>query len=334
MPEPKVAVSRQKIAVLLVNLGSPSAPTNASVRRYLKEFLSDPRVVNLPRWIWWIILNFIILPFRPAKSAKAYRQIWMDEGPPLVVLTRALTKKLVKKFQSYDGPDDYHIEMAMRYGKPAIREKLAEIKATGIDRLTVLPLYPQYSSTTTASVFAEIFAEINQWRAIPSIHFISDYHQDPEYISAIAASIKESWQQHGKGQRLVLSFHGLPAVLIKWGDPYFDQCQRTANLITEELGLQSEKVLCVFQSRFGRAEWLQPYCINVLEQLPSQGIADIDIVCPGFAVDCLETLEEIALTNKAVFLQAGGKRCQYIPALNASEAHVNVLFRLINDKRL
>ena len=334
MPTANGVSPRRKIGVLLVNLGSPCALTTSAVRRYLKEFLSDPRVVNLPRWLWWIILHFIILPFRPAKSVKAYRQVWTDQGPPLVVLTRQLTEKLAHKFQTHDAPAEYHIEMAMSYGKPAIPEKLAEFMAVGFDQIIVLPLYPQYSSTTTASVFDRVFKEISQWRAIPDINFISDYHQDSGYINAITASIKASWQENGRGQRLLLSFHGLPAVLTKLGDPYFEQCQRTANLIAAELELEPEQMLCVFQSRFGRAEWLQPYCVEVLRQLPSQGVTDIDIICPGFSVDCLETLEEIAITNKAVFLEAGGKRCQYIPALNASEEHVNVLFRLVDDKRI
>lgn len=316
----------KKVGVLLVNLGSPDAPSTSRVRRFLREFLGDPRVVNLPRSLWWVILNFFVLPFRPRKSAKAYRQIWTDKGSPLMFYTRQLNDKLTERI----GSERIRVDYAMRYGKPKIADKLDVLKAQEVDEIVILPLYPQYSSTTTASVYDAADDVIRPWRHIPNFHFISDYHDDDAYIDALAESIKAFWKKHGRNEVLLMSFHGLPAKLTEWGDPYYHQCRKTASLIAERLALQENQWKLVFQSRFGKAEWLKPYCIEVLQDLPQQGCKEIDIVCPGFAVDCLETLEEIALANKEVFLQAGGKSYRYIPALNDSDEHVQVIAGLVS----
>ncbi|MGZ4957715.1 MAG: ferrochelatase [Methylomonas sp.] len=319
----------QKTGILLVNLGSPSSTKTGDVRRFLREFLGDPRVVNLPRPVWWLILNAFILPFRPRKSAHAYKAIWTDQGSPLVVFTQRLTKKLAAKIAN----QNVLVDCAMRYGKPALREKLQAFKQQGVDEILILPLYPQYSSTTTASIFDVVAEEFVGWRHMPALRFTSDYHQNPAYIAAVAGSIRDHWQTHGQAEVLLMSFHGLPAKLTEWGDPYFHQCQATARLIANQLGLNDSQWQLVFQSRFGKAEWLKPYCIEVLRELPKQGIMRIDVVCPGFPADCLETLEEIALTNREIFLEAGGKDYRYIPALNDSDAHVEMLADFLTHPR-
>jgi len=315
----------QKTGVLLVNLGSPTEPTTASVRRFLKEFLWDPRVVNIPRPVWWLILNFFVLPTRPRRSFLAYRKVWDEKGSPLIYLTRQLREKVAARLAA----QGVSVRDAMRYGEPTIAAQLRAFKEEGIDTLVILPLYPQYSSTTTASVFDAVADELKRWRHIPEVRFISDYYRDPGYIAAVAKSIEHSWHLHGRHERLLLSFHGLPEVLSKWGDPYFEHCRQTAASIAKKLALQEHEWQMVFQSRFGKTEWLKPYCLDTLQALPGQGIKTVDIVCPGFAVDCLETLEEIAIANKEEFLKAGGHTCHYIPALNDSDAHVDVLVNLL-----
>jgi protoporphyrin/coproporphyrin ferrochelatase len=321
-------MATKKTAVLLANLGSPTAPTTSAVRQFLKDFLWDPRVVNLPRPLWWLILHLIVLPFRPSRSATAYRKIWSDKGSPLIYLTRQLTGKVADKLSAKGVTTDY----AMRYGEPSIAKQLKRFKQQGITDLVVLPLYPQYSSTTTASIYDAVIKELNEWRHLPSIQFISDYHQDKHYIAAVADSIEQIWREQGKNELLLMSFHGLPEQLTKWGDPYFHQCQETAVLIAEKLCLNEKQWLLVFQSRFGKAEWLKPYCVDTLQKFPGQGIKTVDVVCPGFAVDCLETLEEIAMENRSVFMESGGVNYRYIPALNDSEAHVNAITGLLEQK--
>lgn len=321
-------MSAKKTGVLLVNLGSPEAPTAKSVRRFLRDFLWDRRVVNLPRPVWWVVLHFFVLPFRPRRSALAYRKIWDIKGSPLIFLTRQLTGKIASRLQAKGVITDY----AMRYGEPQVGSRLAAFKAQGMEKLIVLPLYPQYSSTTTASVYDAAVSELNGWFHLPDLHFISDYHRHPRYIAAVAESIRQSWRDHGKNDLLLMSFHGLPEVLTRWGDPYFYHCRETAELIAEQLGLGENEWLMVFQSRFGKAEWLKPYCLETLQGLPAQGIKKVDVVCPGFAVDCLETLEEIAMENKAVFINAGGSVYHYIPALNDSEAHADALAGIIDSR--
>ncbi|WP_422552724.1 ferrochelatase [Methylovulum miyakonense] len=311
-----------KTGILLANLGSPSAPTVPAVRRFLKEFLWDPRVVNIPRPIWWLILHGAVLPFRPGKSTQAYQKIWDPEkGSPLTFLTRQLTEKLAARLAG----QGLQVTYAMRYGEPSIATQLRQFKEQGVEQIVVLPLYPQYSSTTTASIYDDLVKELGQWRHLPSFRFISDYHQHPAYIAAVADSIRLAWQEQAKNELLLMSFHGLPEQLTKWGDPYFHHCHKTAALIAGQLGLSDQEWKVVFQSRFGKAQWLKPYCVDTLEALPGQGVKAVDMVCPGFAVDCLETLEEIAMENKHVFMEAGGEAYRYIACLNDSDAHVEAL---------
>lgn len=321
-------MTAKKTGVLLANLGSPAAPTTPAVRRFLKQFLWDPRVVNLPRPLWWVILHFFVLPFRPRKSAKAYRNIWREQGSPLIYFTAQLTERVADKLQ-HQGVLTEHV---MRYGEPSISKQLRAFKTAGVDNLVILPLYPQYSSTTTASIYDDLVKELSQWKHLPTIQFISDYHQHSHYIAAVAESIEQSWQQHSRNELLLMSFHGLPEKLTQWGDPYFHQCHKTAALIAQKLGLSQDQWMLVFQSRFGKAQWLKPYCVDTLKELPGRGIKTVDVVCPGFAVDCLETLEEIAMENKAVFIEAGGKEYRYIPALNDSESHVDAIVNLLERK--
>ncbi|NOR79733.1 MAG: ferrochelatase, partial [Methyloprofundus sp.] len=312
-------MAAKKRAVLIVNLGSPEKLTIRSVRRFLREFLQDPRVVNLPRSLWWLILNFFVLPFRPRQSIKAYAKVWTERGSPLIFLTQDLTDKVALHYQQ---DADVSVKMAMSYGKPSLIAQLRKLKKTQCEQITIVPLYPQYSSTTTASVFDAVASELMQWRYIPELHFVSDYHQHLLYIDALAKSIEQVWADKGKGEILLMSFHGLPDVLTKKGDPYYYQCLKTAKLIAAKLKLKEGKWRVVFQSRFGKAKWLQPYCIETLMALPAEGIKKLDIICPGFTIDCLETLEEINMTNKQIFLQAGGEQYQYIAALNDSEDSV------------
>ena len=318
----------KKTAVILANLGSPTAPTTKAVRRFLADFLGDPRVVNIPRPIWWIILNCFVLPFRPSKSAKAYQKIWHEKGSPLAYLTRELTEKLAPQLAEKGVITDY----AMRYGEPSIATRLKEFKEQGVTDVVVLPLYPQYSSTTTASIYDDLIKELNHWWHIPSFQFISDYHDDTHYIAALAESIQEAWQVQPKNELLVMSFHGLPEMLTKKGDPYFHQCHKTAHLLAEKLGLAEHEWKIVFQSRFGKAEWLKPYCADTLEELPELGVKTVDLVCPGFAVDCLETLEEIAMENKEVFMEAGGAAYRYIACLNDSDAQVSAFIKMLEPR--
>lgn len=317
--------SAPKTAVLIVNLGSPASPKTRDVRQFLREFLGDPRVVNIPRPIWWLILNLFILPFRPKKSAHAYQTIWTEQGSPLVVFTRDLTAKLAALMNS----EQLQVDYAMRYGQPSLAQKLRDFEQQGFDEIVVLPLYPQYSSTTTASIFDVVADAIKGWWHVPSLRLISDFYRHPAYIEALAESVRQHWQAHGQAQELVMSFHGVPAMLTKKGDPYYYHCRDTADSLALALGLRPDQWRLVFQSRFGKAEWLKPYCVDVLEQLPQQGIHSVDLICPGFSVDCLETLEEIAITNQEIFLAAGGQQYRYISALNDSDAHVQVLRKII-----
>jgi ferrochelatase len=317
-----------KTAVLLVNLGTPEQPTPASVRRYLGEFLADPRVVEIPKPIWWLILHGVVLRVRPAKSAKAYQSIWMERGSPLMVFTEDLGAALRDELKER-GVDDVAVAIAMRYGKPSIPDQLTRLKESGVRKFIILPLYPQYAAATTASIFDKVAETFSRWRHVPGLWFISDYHLDPGYIAAVASSIEQFWKANGKSELLLFSFHGLPERCRKLGDPYYDQCVSTALAITGKLGVPDNAWKLVFQSRFGKAEWIKPYCVEVLKELPSQGIKSVDVVCPGFAVDCLETLEEIAIANKEVFIEAGGESYRYIPALNASVDHARMLADLI-----
>jgi protoporphyrin/coproporphyrin ferrochelatase len=318
----------QRTGVLVANLGTPDAPDTASVRRYLKQFLSDPRVIEYPRWLWWLILNGIILNVRPRKSAHAYQQIWTPQGSPLLVHTRSLANKLQQSLQTTLG-GELPVAVGMSYGNPSIADALQHLQQAGVTRLLVLPLYPQYSGSTTGSVFDAVTKALQGWRWVPELRFINAYHDDADHIAALAQSIRQHWQQHGQ-HHLVMSFHGLPKRYLLNGDPYFCHCHKTARLVAEALHLQQHEWPVTFQSRVGREEWLRPYTDETLKQLPAQGIKRITVACPAFAVDCLETLEEIALRNREDFLAAGGEAFDYVPALNDSDAQVHALTRLVS----
>ncbi len=314
-PEPeRVHGTTPRTAVLLCNLGTPDSPTPAALRRYLAEFLSDRRVVEIPRLLWWPILHGIILRVRPAKSARKYAGIWTPEGSPLLVWT----SKQAKLLRGYLGErgHDVTVRFAMRYGNPSMAKVLDELKAQHVERILVLPLYPQYSGPTTASVIDALGAWSQRIRALPEMRVVNHYHDDPGYINALARSISEHWQIHGRPDQLVLSFHGVPKRTLMLGDPYHCECQKTARLLGQRLGLNADQLQVTFQSRFGKAQWLQPYTEPTLEELARRGLKRVDVLCPGFAVDCLETLEEIAKEARDAFLHAGGNDFHYLPCLN------------------
>lgn len=320
-------MSPPKKGILLINLGSPSAPTAASVRQYLAEFLSDPRVVELPAWFWQPCLKGIILPLRARRSAKLYQSIWMSEGSPLTVYSQRLAEKL----QTCLG-DQFRLVLAMRYAQPSIETGLKALLAAGVTSLTVLPLYPQYSAATTASCFDKVSQFFRTSRFIPSLDFMVSYADHPLYIQAIVNQLKKARSGSSQKSYLLFSFHGLPQRCVELGDPYQQHCLMTARLVADRLQLSQDDYQVVFQSRFGAAAWLQPYCDEVLQQLPEQGIKQVSLICPGFAVDCLETLEEISIRYRNLFLKAGGERFNYISALNDSAEHVQLLASLVNTK--
>jgi ferrochelatase len=322
-----------RVGILLCNLGTPSAPTPKALRRYLAEFLSDPRLIELPRWLWLTILHGIILNIRPRRSAHAYAKIWTDQGSPLLVLSRAQEQAVRAQLQRQFG-DRVTVALAMRYGEPSVAEGLEQLRAAGARRVLVLPLYPQYSGPATGSVFDAVATVLQRWRWVPDLRFISSYHAEPAYISAIADSISSHWAAAGRPDRLFFSFHGLPYRYFMQGDPYFCHCQATARLVAEKLGLAANEWQVVFQSRFGRERWLEPYADLTLQETARQGVRTVDVVCPGFSVDCLETLEEIAIQNREAFIEAGGSDLRYIPALNASPSHIDALCGLIQRNML
>ncbi|MDY7540502.1 ferrochelatase [Undibacterium sp. RTI2.1] len=305
-----------KIAVVLINLGTPDAPTTSAVRRYLKEFLSDPRVVEVPRMIWWLILNLIILPFRSKQSAAKYASIWTKDGSPLKVHTEKQAV-LLKGYLGERG-HEVHVTHAMRYGSPNIPTVLQKLKTDGYDRILILPAYPQYSATTTGANADAVFQHYQKIRNMPELRMVRSYHDHDSYIRALRFSIMNHWQSYGRPDKLVMSFHGLPKAFLMRGDPYHCECYKTARLLAEQLGLTKEQYVVTFQSRLGRAEWLQPYTAPTVKALGQQGTKRIDVVCPGFIADCLETLEEIAMEVRDEFLHAGGKEFNYIPCLNES----------------
>lgn len=308
-----------KVGVLLTNLGTPDAPTVSAVKRYLAEFLWDPYVIDKPRWLWWLVLHGIILRIRPKKSAAAYRKIWDDKtGSPLLHYSQQQAEKLQKAL-----PEHYTVALGMRYGKPSIRAALESLK--GCEKIVVIPLYPQYSLSTTKSTLVEIEKRRREF-GIENLEFVWHYHDHPLYIEALADSVKRYWQQHSKPQLLLMSFHGLPLRYVESkGDPYQQQCYKTAELLAAKLKLTKTEYQVTFQSRVGTEPWLQPYTDKTLEALPQKGITDIQVICPGFAADCLETLEEIDLQNRTLFLQRGGKTFHYIPALNDSDKFIAFL---------
>ncbi len=316
LPEPPhLHTNVPKTAVLLVNLGTPDAPTPGAVRRYLKEFLSDPRVVEIPKPLWWIILNLVILNVRPAKSAKKYAAVWQAEGSPLRFHTerqaRLLGENLARHLAS-----PLVVDYAMRYGNPGIAGTLAKLKAQGCDRILFLPLYPQYAASTTATAIDELARWLRSTRNVPEIRTVRHFHDHPAYIAALASSVTEHWSRAGRPDKLLMSFHGLPQYTLSRGDPYHCECHKTARLLAEALGLEDDFWQISFQSRFGKTEWLKPYTSATLAAYAKQGIGRVDVVCPGFTADCLETLEEIAIEGRADFLGAGGKAFHAIACLN------------------
>lgn len=318
----------ESIGILLVNLGTPEDASASAVRRFLKQFLSDARVIEYPRWLWWLILNGIILRIRPSRSARAYQKIWTDDGSPLMLFSKDIAASMQKSLdQRTQGA--VNVELAMSYGDPSVSAAIDRLLLKGARRLLVLPLYPQYSGTTTASVIDAVARKLNRLRWVPETRFINQYHDEPGYITALATSIREFWQQNGRGTLLMFSFHGVPRQTLLNGDPYHCQCQKTARLVAEALELGDDEWLLTFQSRVGREEWLNPYTDETIEKLGKQGITRLDVVCPGFSTDCLETLEEIAMQNAELFVESGGKELHYVPALNAREDHVNFLTELV-----
>lgn len=308
--------------VLLINLGTPQAPSKRAVRDYLAEFLTDRRVVELPAWLWRPLLTSVILPLRSRRSATLYQSIWLDEGSPLAVYSQRVADKL-----QVNLAEDYKVMLAMRYGQPGIETAVNALLAAGVSAITILPLYPQYSAATTASCFDKLSEVFQHSRVIPNLHFIASYFDHPLYIEGLIKQLKK--YRSTPNSYLLFSFHGLPQRCIERGDPYQQQCLTTVGLIAERLQLTAENYQIVFQSRFGAAKWLQPYCDVVLQQLPARGIKDVTIMCPGFAVDCLETLEEISKRYRALFLKAGGERFNYIPALNDSAEQLQLLVNLL-----
>lgn len=318
------------VGVLLANLGTPHAPTPRALRRYLRQFLSDPRVVELSRPLWWVILNFFVLTTRPRRSARLYKRIWTAEGSPLLVISRRQAAALEEALASRVG-SPVRVALGMRYGSPSLATALAELRRAGCQRLVVLPLYPQYASATTGSTVAAVFAELSRWRWVPELRTVSSYHDHPTYIAALASSIREVWSAEGEPERLLLSFHGIPRRAFLAGDPYYCHCQKTARLLAEALEWPDARMAVAFQSRFGRERWLEPYTDLTLRRWASEGVASVDVVCPGFAADCLETLEEIAETNRELFQRAGGGRFRYLPALNDRPDHIAALAELCLD---
>ncbi len=310
-------------AVLLVNLGTPDAPTAPALRRYLAQFLSDPRVVEIPRLLWALILHGIILRVRPAKSAAKYATVWTPDGSPLKVWT----EKQAKLLQGMLGERGLRVRVAhaMRYGQPAIAQTLDALKRKGVRRVLVLPAYPQYSGATTASVIDDVARWALRTRHVPELRFINRYHDDPAYIAALAQTVREHWQREGRADKLVMSFHGMPARTLQLGDPYHCECLKTGRLLAEALGLKDGQWLVTFQSRFGKAKWLEPYTEPSLVKLAKGGLKTVDVICPGFAADCLETLEEIDQEARAAFLAAGGQRFGYIACLNDHAAGMRAL---------
>ncbi len=316
------------IGVLLINLGTPEAPTAQALKPYLREFLSDRRVVEIPRWLWWPILNGIILQTRPRKSAAKYASIWTPEGSPLKVITERQTA-LLRTALNAASPIPIRVEYAMRYGQPSVASVIGQLRAAGCTRLLVLPLYPQYAASSTGSALDAVYRTLLRSRNQPELRVVRNFHDQPGYIAALAERIEQHWAAHGRPDQLLISFHGVPRRSLELGDPYHCECQKTGRLLAERLGLSAGQYRVTFQSRFGRAEWLKPYTAETLAELGAQKMRRVDLVCPGFVADCLETLEENAMENKAVFLNAGGGEYHYIPALNDHPRFIETLRDLV-----
>ena len=320
-----------RTGILLSNLGTPDAPTTTAVRKYLAEFLSDPRVIRVPRPVWKVILYCLILPFRPARSAHAYSKIWTSQGSPLLNICRKLAEKLQNELDSIMA-NHHEIVLGMRYGNPSIISALEKLRRGGHEHVIILPLYPQYSETTTESTFDAVRSALMALKWQPSLTLIENYHDNPEYIDALAESIRHHRSNHGAGEKLLFSFHGIPKQYAEDGDPYPEQCRKTAYLVAKSLDLGNDEWMLTYQSRFGPKEWLQPYTDVTLKGWGQSGIKSVDVISPGFSADCLETLEEINMQNRKFFLDAGGQKFSYIPCLNDHPSHIGMLSRLILEK--
>jgi ferrochelatase len=330
LPEPPHAHGTgARVGVLLIQLGTPEAPTPSAVRDYLRQFLSDPRVVEIPRAIWLPILHLWVLATRPRASARRYAGVWMSEGAPLRVHTERQTRLLRGSIGERAGTPPLTLDYAMRYGKPSIRERLAHLKAQGCDRILLVPLYPQYSASTTATALDEALRWMEQTRAQPALRTVRDFHDHPGYVGALAQSVRDYWMKTGRPDVLVVSFHGVSRVMLERGDPYPCECQKTARLLAEALNLPAERCRVAFQSRLGRGEWLKPYTADVLDELGRQKAGRVDVVCPGFVSDCLETLEEIAIEGKSAYLSAGGREFHAIPCLNERDDWIRALTDIV-----
>lgn len=323
------------LGVLLTNIGTPDAPTAAAVRRYLREFLSDRRVVDLPRVLWLPILYLFVLTFRPVRVARLYKAIWTPDGSPLLHIMKQQAAKLEAALRAgrAQAGGDVHVRIGMSYGNPSMRDALEALRAAGCKRLVVLPLFPQHSSSTTASSFDAVARVFATWPDLPEVQFVRDYHHHPGYAAALAASVREFWHEHGEPERLLASFHGIPQRYARNGDPYPEQCAHSARLLRDALGLDDERFFTSFQSRFGPEPWLQPYTDETLRSWARAGVRRVDVICPGFAADCLETLEEISVQNRKLFEAAGGERLRYIPALNARDDHIAALADVVSARR-
>ncbi len=329
LPEPSFRHdSPARLGVLLINLGTPAAPTARALRPYLKQFLSDRRVVELPRWLWALILNGVILNVRPRKSAEKYASIWTPQGSPLLVNTRSQAEGLASRLAG----EHVVVEFAMRYGQPSVEQGVQKLRAQGVERLLLLPLYPQYAASSSGSALDAAFAALMKLRNMPEVRTVRHYHDHPAYIAALAAQVEAHWRQHGRGEKLLMSFHGVPRYTLDKGDPYPCECHKTGRLLAEALGLAASDYVVCFQSRFGRTEWVKPYTSDVLRELGRQKVGKLDVICPGFIADCLETLEEIAMEGKETFLTAGGGDYRYIPCLNASPVWIDALAQISREQ--
>ncbi|MFC4701430.1 ferrochelatase [Glaciecola siphonariae] len=319
-----------KIGVLISNLGTPEAPTKQALRPYLKQFLSDPRVVEVPKVIWWCVLNLIILNIRPKRSAEAYKTVWTEDGSPLLTHTKRQAEALYERLTRKYG-DDVVVEYAMRYGEPSVSTAVERLLAKGARKIVLLPLYPQYCASTSGSTFDALAHDFTQRRWLPDFRFISHYHDNPAYIKCMADKIRAHWETHGRCDKLIFSYHGIPKRYLTNGDPYHCECHKTSRLIAEALNISSDEYMTTFQSRFGREEWLRPYTDETLKGLPDKGVKSLQVVCPGFSSDCLETIEEIGEENREYFMEAGGERYEYIECLNSDDAHMDMLCELVEQ---
>ena len=331
-PEPRLAgdADRQAIGVLLANVGTPAAPTAKALRRYLRQFLSDTRIAEAPRWKWLPILYLFVLTTRPQRVAKLYQKIWTEEGSPLLAIGNRQVEGIAARLRQRrrEGEPPFHVALGMRYGEPSIQSALAELRRKRCTRLLFLPLFPQYSAATTASTIDMLAQQLRRWRRVPELRTINSYYDDPGFVRSLATSIRETWS-NGEPDRLVLSYHGVPQRYVDNGDPYQHQCLETTRLLVEELGIDEERVLSTFQSQFGRELWIRPKTDVAMRELPAAGLRNIDVACPGFSADCIETLEEIEVENRGYFEESGGERLRYIACLNDRPDHLDALAELI-----